>query len=259
MPINIKAQPIYPPTLIISLRIIAPPIALNTDSVEKTIDAKGGKGTKRLQERVTTLKALEKKSRYNRKTKSYEVSAEELDSASSAARQRFDKQIFKASPNASIQYRRQEVIRAEQRLQIETAKNERINKKFASRLNKYVNVDKAIDAIENGTADESVVDDIIQSREVSMFYLHNQLIWEGTDPEHRNDIILEYYQNKYGAERFRNMEDVWSYDREVHKDEYERNKRYWKLFYMDSAYWSDDDAAFMDEYADAEPYTEASR
>jgi hypothetical protein len=229
------------------------------NTLEKTIEAKGGKGTKRLEARVKDLKTLEKKARYNRKTKSYEVSVEELDRASGAARQQFDRQIAKVNPRASIQYRRQESIKSVQRAQEEAAKNERINKKFEARISKHVNVDKAIDAIESGMADESVVDDIIQSREISMFYLHNQLIWEGTDPEHRNDIILEYYQNKYGAERFRNMEDVWAYDREVFKDEYERNKRYWKLFYMDSDYWTDDDAAFMDDYADAEPYLEASR
>lgn len=228
-------------------------------TLEKTIESKGGKGTKRLEKRVEDLKALEKKSRYDRKTKSYGASVEELDKASGAARQRFDKQITKARPNANIQYHRQEQIRKQQRIQEEAARNQRINEKFKNRVNKYTNVDKAIEAIDNGTADESVVDNIIQSREVSMFYLHNQLIWEGTDPEKRNDIILEYYQNKYGAERFRNIEDVWRYDHEVFKDEYDRNKRYWQLFYIGADEWTDDEAAFMDEYADAEPYYEASR
>ncbi len=229
------------------------------NTLEKTIEAKGGKGTKRLEARVADLKTLEKKSRYNRKTKSYEVSVEELDRASGAARQRFDKQISKASPNASIQYRRQENIRAIQRAQEETARNQRVNEKFKNSINKYTNVDKAIEKIESGMADESVVDDIIQSREVSMFYLHHQTIWEGKDPEKRNEIILEYYQNKYGAEKFRNMEDVWRYDHEVFKDEYDRNKRYWQLFYAGVDNWTDDEAAFMDEYADAEPYLETMR
>ena len=39
IPIKIKTHPAYPLPLIISCRIKAPPTALNTDSVEKTIDA----------------------------------------------------------------------------------------------------------------------------------------------------------------------------------------------------------------------------
>ena len=125
------------------------------NTLEKTIEAKGGKGTKRLETRVKDLKTLEKKSRYNRKTKSYEVSVEELDRASRSARQRFDRQIFKASPNASIQYRRQENIRVIQRAKEETARNERINEKFKNRVNKYVNVEKNVKQIESGLVSRS--------------------------------------------------------------------------------------------------------
>ena len=42
IPINIKTQPKYPLPLIISLRSKAPPIALKTYSVEKTMDANVG-------------------------------------------------------------------------------------------------------------------------------------------------------------------------------------------------------------------------
>lgn len=234
-----------------------------------------------IQAQLDKLESLVKSSYYNRKTKDYDVTADELSTAAREARNAYSAEL-------------DELTRSNRRAANAAVKNARITKKFSEQISSwtrgateselqsaadyYFNTD--FDRDEEGLAKareayDYSIERVTRQNDVAIFYHQTQAIWQGQDPEKRNEIIVDYL-NRWGARldngrRVANLKDAWEWYHEKHEaigpkmfnptepEVFSENERYWKLLYSPKNVWSDSDESFMDTFADVVPYYSSKR